>query len=145
MSGFDHIFCFVWVWFGFWDMISLCNHPDCLGTRFVDQAGLEFTEVPLPLPPTCWDSRFVSQSLGQISGFILHLSSRGKSELTPVCWFTPEGIDLLPHDQQCLWHTGHAWEIRKKKGGDLKSSYCIHVMYRGTSLCLTVELASQCR
>jgi hypothetical protein len=27
----------------------------CPGTHFVDQAGLELTEIHLPLPPECWD------------------------------------------------------------------------------------------
>jgi len=30
------------------DRISLCNSPDCPGTRFVDQAGLKITEIHLP-------------------------------------------------------------------------------------------------
>uniref|UniRef100_A0A8C8UP70 Uncharacterized protein n=1 Tax=Peromyscus maniculatus bairdii TaxID=230844 RepID=A0A8C8UP70_PERMB len=28
---------------------------DCPGTHFVDQAGLELTEICLPLPHKCWD------------------------------------------------------------------------------------------
>ena len=33
----------------------LCNFGACPGTRPVDQAGLELTEIRLPLPPKCWD------------------------------------------------------------------------------------------
>ena len=34
--------------------VSLCG-IGCPGTGSVDQAVLEFTEIPLPLPPECWD------------------------------------------------------------------------------------------
>jgi hypothetical protein len=34
--------------------VSLCS-PGCPGTHSVDQAGLELTEIYLPLPPKCWD------------------------------------------------------------------------------------------
>jgi hypothetical protein len=37
----------------FQDRVSLCS-PDCPGTHFIDQAGLEL-EIHLPLPPKCWD------------------------------------------------------------------------------------------
>jgi hypothetical protein len=37
------------------DRVSLCNSPGCPGTCYVDQTGLELTEIPLPLPPECWD------------------------------------------------------------------------------------------
>ena len=33
---------------------SLCS-PGCPGTSSVDQAGLELTEICLPLPSECWD------------------------------------------------------------------------------------------
>jgi hypothetical protein len=33
---------------------SLCS-PSCPGPCSVDQAGLELTEICLPLPPECWD------------------------------------------------------------------------------------------
>ena len=29
--------------------------PDALELALVDQPGLELTEIPLPLPPECWD------------------------------------------------------------------------------------------
>ena len=32
-------------------LVSLCNSSSCPGTRSVDQAGLECTEIHLPLPP----------------------------------------------------------------------------------------------
>jgi hypothetical protein len=32
---------------------------DCPRTHSVDQAGLELTEICLPLPPECWDLRHV--------------------------------------------------------------------------------------
>jgi hypothetical protein len=38
----------------FRDRVSLCS-LGCLRTHFVDQAGLRFTEIHLPLPPSCWD------------------------------------------------------------------------------------------
>jgi hypothetical protein len=34
--------------------VSLCS-PGCSGTHSVDQAGLELTEIHLPLHPKCWD------------------------------------------------------------------------------------------
>lgn len=34
----------------FHDSISVCNSPGCPGTCFVDQAGLELTDIFLPLP-----------------------------------------------------------------------------------------------
>jgi hypothetical protein len=33
--------------------LRVCS-PDCPGTHFVDQAGLEL-RIHLPLPPKCWD------------------------------------------------------------------------------------------
>jgi hypothetical protein len=41
------LFCFH---FGFGDRDSLCNCPGCPGIGFVDQTGLELTEVCLLLP-----------------------------------------------------------------------------------------------
>jgi hypothetical protein len=38
----------------FQDRISLSS-PGCPGTHSVAQAGLELTEIRLPLPPECWD------------------------------------------------------------------------------------------
>ena len=38
----------------FQDRVSLCS-PGCPGTRSVDQAGLELTEIHLPLPPERWE------------------------------------------------------------------------------------------
>uniref|UniRef100_A0A8C8W738 SKP1 component POZ domain-containing protein n=1 Tax=Peromyscus maniculatus bairdii TaxID=230844 RepID=A0A8C8W738_PERMB len=35
--------------------VSLFNSPGCPGTPFVDQAGLELSEICLPLSPKCWD------------------------------------------------------------------------------------------
>jgi hypothetical protein len=50
--------CFVLFCFVFRDRFSLCS-PDCPGTHFVDQAGLELRNLPAsaPPPPTpqCWD------------------------------------------------------------------------------------------
>jgi hypothetical protein len=42
--------CFIWFFF-FWDSDSLCSS----GSHYVDQAGLEFIEIYLPLPTKCWD------------------------------------------------------------------------------------------
>ena len=49
------------LWAFFWAqdiqglLVFLCN-PGCSGTHSVDQAGLELTELHLPLsPPKCWD------------------------------------------------------------------------------------------
>ena len=41
----------------FQDRVSLSSFGACPRTRSVDQAGLELTEIhlPLPLPPKCWD------------------------------------------------------------------------------------------
>lgn len=36
------------------ETVSLCS-PGYLGTHSVDLAGLELTEIPLPLPPKGWD------------------------------------------------------------------------------------------
>jgi hypothetical protein len=36
---------------------------DCLGTLFGNQAGLEITELSLPLPPDCWDERYLPPCL----------------------------------------------------------------------------------
>ena len=36
------------------DRVCLSS-PVCVGTHFVDQAGLEFRDMCLPLPPECWD------------------------------------------------------------------------------------------
>lgn len=33
------------------------NGPDCLGTPYLDQAGLELSEILFPLSPQCWDKR----------------------------------------------------------------------------------------
>ena len=37
------------------DRVSLCNSPGCPEAHFVDQAGLELTEIPLCLSPKGWD------------------------------------------------------------------------------------------
>ena len=34
---------------------GLSQSSDCPGTHYVDQVGLELTEICLPLPPECWD------------------------------------------------------------------------------------------
>ena len=48
---------FVWGFFVclFWcpDKVSLYNHPAYPGTHFVDQAGLQLTEICLPLSSKC--------------------------------------------------------------------------------------------
>lgn len=46
----------LFVWFGldFRDWVSL-HSPGGYGTHFVDQAGIEFAEVLLTLPPKCWN------------------------------------------------------------------------------------------
>ena len=36
-------------------LFPLCNSSGCPGSQFVGQAGLELTEIHLPLPPKCWD------------------------------------------------------------------------------------------
>ena len=46
------LLCFVL--FCFQDRVSLCS-PKCPGTHSVDQAGLELTEIHLPLPSKCWN------------------------------------------------------------------------------------------
>ena len=38
----------------FLDRVSMYS-PSCLGTYFIDQAGLKLTEICLPLPPECWN------------------------------------------------------------------------------------------
>ena len=48
------LFCFVLFCFVFPDRISLCS-PGCPETHSVDQAGLELTEIHMPLPLKCWD------------------------------------------------------------------------------------------
>lgn len=40
--------------------LSSTGYP---GNRCVDQAGLNFTQICLPLPTVCWDSRLVLQQL----------------------------------------------------------------------------------
>ena len=37
----------------FIETVALCNSPKCPGTHFVDQAGLELTEISLHLPTKC--------------------------------------------------------------------------------------------
>ena len=55
MSSFDNVyfdesgFCLFVA-----DRVSLCS-PGCPGTHSINQAGLELTEIHLPLPPGCWD------------------------------------------------------------------------------------------
>ena len=39
----------------FFETEFLCSFRSCPGTSSVDQAGLELTDVCLPLPPKCWD------------------------------------------------------------------------------------------
>jgi hypothetical protein len=41
----------------FRDKVSQCNQPWLAWTHFVDQAGLELTDMGLTLPPECWDLR----------------------------------------------------------------------------------------
>ena len=42
--------------FIFWDSVSLCS-PDCPGTFYVDQAGLDRIDSPAFVSPKCWESR----------------------------------------------------------------------------------------
>lgn len=37
------------------DSVSLCKRPGFPGTCSIDQTGLEFTEIRLPLAAECWD------------------------------------------------------------------------------------------
>ena len=46
------LFCFVFVCR---DRVYLCSFGAFLGTHSGDQAGLELTEIHLPIPPECWD------------------------------------------------------------------------------------------
>jgi hypothetical protein len=40
---------------------------DCPETYYVEQAGLELTEICLPLPPKCWDYMYVPMGQKNIS------------------------------------------------------------------------------
>ena len=51
-------FKFYFILYLFRDRLSLCS-PGCPGTCLIDQAGLQLTEIYLPLPPECWDLRCV--------------------------------------------------------------------------------------
>ena len=51
-----------WCCFVFQDRVFLCS-PGCPGTRSVDQAGLELTEICLPLPPRCVHYDHLAQTL----------------------------------------------------------------------------------
>lgn len=53
-SWFGEGVCFV-LFTIFQDGIPLCNLPGSSGPRYVDQTGLEFTEILLRLSPECWD------------------------------------------------------------------------------------------
>jgi hypothetical protein len=48
------------------DRVSLCPSPGCPGTLSVDQAGLKFTEICLPLPPKCWNQTMCATTAPQI-------------------------------------------------------------------------------
>ena len=48
-------FCFYLFVLVFEDRVSLCSFGAWPGTSSVAQAGLELTELRLPLPPKCWD------------------------------------------------------------------------------------------
>lgn len=37
--------------------LFLFFNSDCSRTCSADQASLELTEIPVPLPPNCWDKR----------------------------------------------------------------------------------------
>jgi hypothetical protein len=41
--------------FCFWDRVSLYNSPGCLGTHFIDKAGLELTEIHLTVLLGCYN------------------------------------------------------------------------------------------
>jgi len=63
-----HIVLFLFVWLidcflVFEDRFSLCS-PGCPETHSIDQAGLKFTDISLPLPPKCWDSKHAAPLLG---------------------------------------------------------------------------------
>lgn len=47
---------FLHILFVFQDSVSLWS-PDCPRTQYVDQSGLELSEIWLPLPPECWESK----------------------------------------------------------------------------------------
>jgi hypothetical protein len=67
-----------WFWF-LQDRVSLFG-LDWPGTCFVDQAGLEFTEICLPLPPECWDSRSAALGLALLLALRNWLRSKSASE-----------------------------------------------------------------
>ena len=48
-------FIYLFIFFWFFETEFLCGFGACPGASFVDQAGLELTEIRLPLPPKCWD------------------------------------------------------------------------------------------
>ena len=70
-------------YFWFLDRVSLCNSPSYPGTSLVGQAGLERTEICLPLPPESWDGRCVLPLPGHLS-FLYALCSASFTACGPV-------------------------------------------------------------
>jgi hypothetical protein len=69
--------------FVFGDRISIC--PACPGTHYVDQAGLEFTDIFLTLLPKCLDQSHVSPCLHIFS---ILKAINYKSTNTAISWPT---------------------------------------------------------
>ncbi|EGW12674.1 hypothetical protein I79_020241 [Cricetulus griseus] len=62
---------------GFQDKVSLYCFGACSGTRSVHQAGLELTEIHLPLPQ-CWDQRSVPLMPGSHRSILMEAFSQFK-------------------------------------------------------------------
>jgi hypothetical protein len=50
------------VWYGLVNKISLCG-LGWVQTCYIDQISLELTKFHLPLPPKCWNEKYVSAYL----------------------------------------------------------------------------------
>ena len=66
----------------------MCSHG-CPGTHHVDQAGLELTEIHLPLSLECWDPKCEPSLSGQHT--LLYRSDRSQKMLTVVELETVKG------------------------------------------------------
>lgn len=88
------------------DKVSLFSHG-CLGTQYVDQAGLELIEIHLPLPLECWDKRHVLPyracqrflEVGALAGVVPSLSTVTLSLYsTDICQSEKllNNVNLLP-------------------------------------------------
>ena len=94
-----------------WDRVSLYS-PGCPGTHYVAQAGLE-QEISLPMPPECWDLRYVSPHMAK---WLISSKRNLRFNRNQVC-------------KLCPWIHGERWSLYLF--GSFKNSFILFYYFPG--------------